>query len=363
MMAEQRQPIIVLPTLKNYMMNIGRELKIKEKYLFRSWSTFNRLYSGYKKRDKQSATLCLCLSCCLTIDNFSYKLRYIKGICERDIYNYLVYLYRIPCKYYKKYDYISSGSFGRVYSSNDYVIKEMNMDVDTIREIYFGYQGFRGMITLISCFTEGNKVNLVYERGVSTLRNRDVVSTDYELLSKRIILSVEQMHNQRIIHRDLKEENIILFEHDIVKICDFNTVAHGSMKYPSNYVVTTLTHRSPKLLLEDHSLFYSYEDDIFALACILKQLLSISKLQLFHQKCRYAKYTHLKLIYLYFEFCDEDDVFGRMMISTTFPYLSQLRKVYKIYPSDDTVTKMKRMYSSRIQNIEQVLSTDLYHRL
>ncbi len=37
----------------------------------------------------------------------------------------------------------------------------------------------------------------------------------------QVVNGVNYMHQLNIVHRDLKPENLLLFDNDLVKICDF----------------------------------------------------------------------------------------------------------------------------------------------
>ena len=89
----------------------------------------------------------------------------------------------------------------------------------------------------------------------------------------QIMQGVKFMHDARVMHRDLKLDNILCFQKEnLFKICDFGMMnnVHKNYRTYSN-PVTTLWYRDPQLLLGTTS--YAFEVDIWSLACIFGTLL------------------------------------------------------------------------------------------
>eukprot|EP01084_Bolivina_argentea_P285290 489201_1 len=94
-------------------------------------------------------------------------------------------------------------------------------------------------------------------------------------LMYQLLIGINYLHSQYILHRDLKTSNLLLSNAGILKICDFgmarqfnNNINESSY---TNYVVT-LWYRAPELLLAYDK--YSTPIDIWSIGCILAELLT-----------------------------------------------------------------------------------------
>ena len=90
---------------------------------------------------------------------------------------------------------------------------------------------------------------------------------------------VAYCHSERIIHRDMKPQNILLTgdNHEQVKICDFGLARAFSIPIkPYTKGVVTLYYRSPELLL--HMNEYATPVDVWSVGCIFAELASNSVL-------------------------------------------------------------------------------------
>jgi len=90
-----------------------------------------------------------------------------------------------------------------------------------------------------------------------------------------ILLGIEFLHLNGIIHRDLKTSNVIMFEDvendDIVaKICDFGMSKYFTDQDKNCDNVATYTMRSPELVMGDK---YGTASDIWMIGCILYEIL------------------------------------------------------------------------------------------
>ena len=69
----------------------------------------------------------------------------------------------------------------------------------------------------------------------------------------QILCSIEHLHKNNIMHRDVKPENLLISKNKIVKLCDFG-FARG-IKQNQNFMyteyVSTRWYRAPELLIGD----------------------------------------------------------------------------------------------------------------
>lgn len=95
-------------------------------------------------------------------------------------------------------------------------------------------------------------------------------------IMKQILQGIEYLHDNNIIHRDIKGANILLNNKGEVKLADFglarlhNPNPNQSKKYTNR--VVTLWYRSPELLLGATN--YGTSIDMWSVGCVFAELLS-----------------------------------------------------------------------------------------
>ncbi|KII68981.1 Cyclin-dependent kinase 11B [Thelohanellus kitauei] len=90
-------------------------------------------------------------------------------------------------------------------------------------------------------------------------------------LLMQLLKGVAHLHDNWIIHRDIKTSNLLLNHRGILKIADFGLAReYGSPLAPYTPVVVTLWYRSPELLLGIKE--YSYPVDIWSVGCVFAEL-------------------------------------------------------------------------------------------
>jgi len=89
----------------------------------------------------------------------------------------------------------------------------------------------------------------------------------------QICLAIKHCHDRKILHRDLKAQNIFLTENDIVKLGDFgiakvlkNTVEHAVT------IVGTPYYLSPEIIQNTP---YSFKSDIWSLGVLLYEMCAL----------------------------------------------------------------------------------------
>ncbi|XP_012567400.1 uncharacterized protein [Cicer arietinum] len=98
---------------------------------------------------------------------------------------------------------------------------------------------------------------------------------------KQLLEGVKYLHDNWILHRDLKTSNILLNKDGQLKICDFGmSRQYGSPLKPYTPLVVTLWYRAPELLLGAKK--YSKAIDMWSVGCIMGEL--FSKVPLFKGK-------------------------------------------------------------------------------
>ena len=85
--------------------------------------------------------------------------------------------------------------------------------------------------------------------GTSTSSNTSPL-LQIKTLMRQLIAGVSYLHNNWVIHRDLKTSNILYNNKGDLKICDFGLARqYGSPLRAYTHIVVTLWYRAPELLL------------------------------------------------------------------------------------------------------------------
>ncbi|KAK7099445.1 uncharacterized protein [Littorina saxatilis] len=89
----------------------------------------------------------------------------------------------------------------------------------------------------------------------------------------QIVMAVQFIHSKRVLHRDLKSENVFLTKNNVVKVGDFgiskmldSTIDHAKT------VVGTPSYLSPELCQD---IPYNSKSDIWALGCLLYEMCAL----------------------------------------------------------------------------------------
>jgi len=90
--------------------------------------------------------------------------------------------------------------------------------------------------------------------------------------SRDILEGVDFLHRRKIVHRDLKSGNILVFPNRVVKICDFG-LARGdiSEEMDIHREIVTLWYRAPELLMGIKN--YGPRVDEWSVGCIILEML------------------------------------------------------------------------------------------
>ncbi|RKP18020.1 Pkinase-domain-containing protein, partial [Rozella allomycis CSF55] len=88
---------------------------------------------------------------------------------------------------------------------------------------------------------------------------------------KQIVEAVKHCHDNQIVHRDLKEENILIDAKGNIKLIDFGSATFCPPAHKFNIFFGTMEYASPEILTGKP--YLGYENDIWALGIILYALL------------------------------------------------------------------------------------------
>ncbi|EDV52558.2 serine/threonine-protein kinase PITSLRE isoform X1 [Drosophila erecta] len=149
------------------------------------------------------------------------------------------------------------------------LLKGQHPNIVTVREIVVGSN--MDKIFIVMDYVEHDLKSLM-----ETMKNRkqSFFPGEVKCLTQQLLLAVAHLHDNWILHRDLKTSNLLLSHKGILKVGDFGLAReYGSpiKKYTS--LVVTLWYRAPELLL--CSPVYSTPIDVWSVGCIFAEFLQM----------------------------------------------------------------------------------------
>ncbi|KAF4527021.1 hypothetical protein B566_EDAN001569 [Ephemera danica] len=152
------------------------------------------------------------------------------------------------------------------------LLKAQHPNIVTVREIVVGSN--MDKIFIVMDYVEHDLKSLM-----ETMKQRKQVFIPGEVkcLMQQLLRAVAHLHDNWILHRDLKTSNLLLSHKGILKVGDFGLAReYGSPLKPYTPIVVTLWYRSPELLLGVKE--YSTPIDVWSVGCIFGELLLMEAL-------------------------------------------------------------------------------------
>ena len=198
---------------------------------------------------------------------------------------------------FERHEKLGEGSYGVVYRATDKqtgktvalkILKLDNLESDGVpstllREISILKSIHHiNVVSLVDAQTSTVPIYLAFEyveRDLSRLiqmkrrsfRPQSIKSYAFQMLS-----AVYYLHSHRIIHRDIKPDNILISKEGILKLCDFGMARYFTIPMrPYTRGVVTLWYKAPELILGG---FYELSIDIWSVGCILYEMITYSPL-------------------------------------------------------------------------------------
>lgn len=152
------------------------------------------------------------------------------------------------------------------------LLKGQHPNIVTVREIVVGSN--MDKIFIVMDYVEHDLKSLM-----ETMRHKQQTFTAGEVkcILMQLLKAVAHLHDNWILHRDLKTSNLLLSHKGILKVGDFGLAReYGSPLKPYTSIVVTLWYRAPELLLCVKE--YSTPIDVWSVGCIFAELLLMNAL-------------------------------------------------------------------------------------
>lgn len=132
------------------------------------------------------------------------------------------------------------------------------------------------LIKLHGAFLETDTVTLVLEymdRGsidhvLSQRQNTPFTPSTVAAMAFQILQGLDHLHNQRIVHRDIKSENCLVHSNGRVKLCDFGLASLGDRSLYKTVVGTTKFMAPERLRAQP----YGRPSDIWSFGLVLRHI-------------------------------------------------------------------------------------------
>ncbi|CAK8683000.1 cyclin-dependent kinase 2-like [Clavelina lepadiformis] len=192
---------------------------------------------------------------------------------------------------FHKIEKIGEGTYGIVYKALDKVtgrmvaLKKIRLDTETegvpstaIREISLLKElDHPNVVRLMDVIHSEKKLYLVFEYLSQDLKKyMDAQSCGLPIpLAKsylyQLLQGIAYCHSHRVLHRDLKPQNLLIDENGCIKLADFGLArATGLPVRMYTHEVITLWYRPPEILLGGK--YYSIAVDIWSIGCIFAEM-------------------------------------------------------------------------------------------
>lgn len=152
------------------------------------------------------------------------------------------------------------------------LLKGQHPNIVTVREIVVGSN--MDKIFIVMDYVEHDLKSLM-----ETMKHKKQVFLPGEVkcLTQQLLRAVAHLHDNWILHRDLKTSNLLLSHKGILKVGDFGLAReYGSPLKAYTSIVVTLWYRAPELLLCCKE--YSTPIDIWSVGCIFAEFLAMAAL-------------------------------------------------------------------------------------
>ncbi|XP_066348141.1 cyclin-dependent kinase G-2-like [Miscanthus floridulus] len=209
---------------------------------------------------------------------------------------------------FERLNKINEGTYGVVYRARDkktseiVALKKVKMEKEregfpltSLREINILLSFHHPSIVDVKEVVVGSSLDSIFMvmeymehdvKGVMETMKQPYTQSEVKCLMLQLLEGVKYLHDNWVLHRDLKTSNLLLNNRGELKICDFGlSRQYGSPLKPYTQLVVTLWYRAPELLLGTKE--YSTAIDMWSVGCIMAELLA--KEPLFNGKTEFEQ--------------------------------------------------------------------------
>ncbi|XP_057326114.1 cyclin-dependent kinase 11B-like isoform X1 [Microplitis mediator] len=152
------------------------------------------------------------------------------------------------------------------------LLKAQHPNIVTVREIVVGSN--MDKIFIVMDYVEHDLKSLME---TMKQKKQNFLPSEVKCLMQQLLKAVAHLHDNWILHRDLKTSNLLLSHRGILKVGDFGLAReYGSPLRQYTPVVVTLWYRAPELLLNGKE--YSTPIDLWSVGCIFAELIRMEAL-------------------------------------------------------------------------------------
>ncbi|KAI8636593.1 kinase-like domain-containing protein [Parasitella parasitica] len=198
---------------------------------------------------------------------------------------------------YQKLSKIGEGTYGVVFkarqkSSNKLVaLKKIRLNLQegvpttTIREVaILKEMDHENIIKLLDMIQRDATIYLVFDfsevdlrKYMDTMKRPGLTANHIKSFMHQLLRGLHYCHSHRILHRDLKPQNLLIDRHGRLTIADLGlSRAFGVPMRTYTHQVITLWYRAPEILLG--SPHYSTAVDMWSVGCIMAEMITLRPL-------------------------------------------------------------------------------------
>ncbi|KAG0502278.1 hypothetical protein HPP92_002350 [Vanilla planifolia] len=196
---------------------------------------------------------------------------------------------------FERLNKIDEGTYGIVYRAKDkktgeiVALKRVKMEKEregfpltSLREINILLSLHHQSIVDVKEVVVGSSLDSIFMvmeymehdlKGLMETMKQPFSQSEVKCLMLQLLCGVKYLHDNWVLHRDLKTSNLLLNNRGELKICDFGLARqYGSPLKQYTHLVVTLWYRAPELLLGSKE--YSTAIDMWSLGCIMAEFLA-----------------------------------------------------------------------------------------